>query len=381
MKVMMVSEYPADASAIEGGVAAAAFNLVNALIEFTDIDVTVLTFDRNHEGKDASVVQNGRLKIITCPMKKKYGLLRNFHFERRQFDHWFQSENPDVVHAQSEGLYASMAVGSAAPSVYTIHGIRLKELELNRPRIGFVRYVLGTRMIRNHHRAARHIVVINEYTRAEIDGLHTANVRLIHNAVDSHFFDLYDRDNTAPGRLLQVGGVRVRKDVKTAIKAVAKLREQGVDVVLDIVGPNEERLMGDTQNLIDTNHIKDSVHIHGMVSAEALDDYYCNADVVTMSSIEESSPISIVQGMAAGKPIVSTDVGGIREMLDEGVNGFLVPAGDHEALGERVSRLVTNRTLRSEFASASRQIALDEWSTRAVALKTYEMYKEMVNVS
>jgi glycosyltransferase involved in cell wall biosynthesis len=283
------------------------------------------------------------------------------------------------VHAQAEGLYASLAVNCDLPSVFTIHGVGLKELQLIKKRIGLIRYLLSTRMIKQHYKKARNIVVINEYTRKAIEGLHNAQIKLIHNAVDEHFFSLFDRDRPKPGHLLQVGGARVRKDVLTAMAAIVWLRENNITVKLDIVGANDSASLQRANEFIQRHNLSPYVTIHGLVSAEDLDELYQHADILMMSSIEESSPISIVQGMAAGKPIVSTDVGGIGEMIREGENGFLVEAGDSDSLGERISRLLADRNLRSNFARTSRRLAVDEWSTKAVALKTFEMYKEMQN--
>lgn len=379
MKLMMLSDYPADADAIGGGVAAAAYNLVNALLNYTDLDIVVFSFTSSVTTPSSQTHAEGRLKVVSCPAIAKFGLVRGFRHERRLFRDWVKAEQPDVIHAQSEGLYASLAVESGIPAVYTIHGIRLKELQIQRKKLGPVRYFLGTRLIKKHHRKARHIVAINEYTRNEIRDLHSAKVWLIHNAVDEHFFDLYANDDSTVGKLLQVGGIRPRKDIITALKAVDWLQRNGMQVTLDVVGPVNKKLLPEIEAYIEQHDLASVVSIRGLVSAEDLDRFYCNADILVMSSMEESSPIAIVQGMAAGKPVVSTDVGGIREMIEEGVNGYLVAVRDGSSLGEKIALLVTDRKKRSEFAQASREMAVRDWSTRAVARKTYEMYEEMVN--
>ncbi len=367
-----------NSSEIDGGVAAAAYNLVQALLEYTPIEISVIGFWPDFNESTPTVTEKDRLRIIRCPRPRPRAHLRGYHSERKIFSRFIRSEQPDIVHAQSEGIYASVAVRSGLPNVYTIHGIRLKELQMQRPDIGTVSYLLRSGLIKQHHRKATNIVAINKYTENAIAGLHNATVRIIHNAVDENFYGLYSTAEKSPGTLLQVGGVRSRKDIITCLKAIVRLKSRNVRVNLDIVGPNSDDSLSQVENFIDKNDLHNMVRIHGLVSAEAVENYYKNADIFVMSSVEESSPIAIVQAMAAGLPIVSTDVGGIAEMVSDGGNSFLVKIQDASALAEKIEKLVLDRELRRSFAEASHQLAVDDWSTRAVALKTYEMYKEII---
>jgi glycosyltransferase involved in cell wall biosynthesis len=113
------------------------------------------------------------------------------------------------------------------------------------------------------------------------------------------------------------------------------------------------------------------------VSSEELRALYRAADVFLLTSVEESSPIAIVEAMAAGKPIVATDVGGVSEMVASGENGTICSAGDDDGIGRAVSEIVRDRELRERFGEASRERATARWSARAVALATYDAYAEI----
>ena len=373
----MICDYPLTPSDINGGVAAAAYNLVQSLLEHTDIEIVTIGFWPDFDEDKAHVIKDGRLTVVRCPKALPRAHLRDYRRERKIFNHYIATERPDVIHAQSEGIYASVATNSGMPNVYTIHGIRLKELDMQKSDIGVVSHYLRSRLILQHHKKATNIIAINRYTENAISGLHNAKLQIIHNAVDDAFFDLYDQSRTNPGKLLLVGGIRQRKDIATCIRAISELKRRNRTVTLDITGPNEADYEAQVRSLIDENQLHDQVHIHGLVSSEKLEDLYKNADIFVMSSIEESSPISIVQAMACGKPIVSTDVGGIAEMIDHGENGFLVAAGDYVAIVDSIERLIEDRNLHGDFCRRSRQIALDDWSAKSVALKTYEIYKEI----
>lgn len=379
MKLLMICDYPANASEIEGGVAAATFNLVQSLLKYTDLEITVIGFSYGSDTSQPIVSNQGRLKAIrrTCP--KRLVNVLGLQQLRPILDEVLRAEQPDIVHAQGEGIYASLAVASGYPNVYTIHGIRLKELLMSKPEIGFLRYYFRQRLIKQHHRKAQNIVAINEYTREAIAGLHNAQIWLINNAVDEHFFELYSLDDPVQGNILLVGGVRPRKNIIGCLSAVRHLRDLSVPIHLDIVGPDTTDYLQQVNAYITEHQLGKYVTLHGLVTEDELDALYTCADISVLSSIEESSPIAIVQGMAAGKPIVSTNVGGIAEMLEDGTNGFLVDAGDWPALGGRLKMLIENRDLRTRFGTASHELAVKDWSAKAVALKTYEMYKGIVH--
>jgi glycosyltransferase involved in cell wall biosynthesis len=379
MKLLMICDYPMNASEIDGGVAAATFNLVQSLLKYTDIEITVIGFTYGSEDSQPVISNQGRLRAIrrTCP--RRFVNVLGLRQLRPPFRDVLLAEKPDIVHAQGEGIYASLAVTSGLPNVYTIHGVRLKELLMSKSELGFLRHYFRQRLIKQHHKKAKNIVAINEYTKAAIAGLHNAEVWLINNAIDEHFFELYSLDDPIPGNILLVGGVRPRKDIITCLSAVRYLRDYNVSIHLDIVGPDTEGYLQEVSAYIAAHQLGEHVTLHGLVTEDELDALYICADILVLSSIEESSPIAIVQGMAAGKPIVSTNVGGISEMVEESTNCFLVDAGDWQALGDRLRTLIENRDLRSQFGTASYELALRAWSAKAVALKTDEMYKEIVN--
>jgi len=379
MKLMLICDYPMSPSEIDGGVAAAAYNLVQALLEHTPIEIVVIGYWPDFVSSSPAITDHSRLRIVRCPWPKPRGHLRGFRAERKIFSSFIRDERPDIVHAQSEGIYASVAVNSGCPNVYTIHGVRLKELVMERSEMSTISYHLRAWLIQQHHRKATNIVAINRYTENEIRGLHNAKVRVIHNAVDESFFELYSTDEKEPGILLQVGGARARKDPITCLEAVVLLMEKKLPVKLDIVGPNTDDAMPQVEAFIEKHDLREVVRIHGLVSAEDVENFYRNADIFVMSSLEESSPIAIVQAMAAGLPVVSTNVGGISEMVEDKKNSFLIDPGDSRALAEKIERLILDRNLRQSFSGASRNLAINDWSNKAVALKTYQMYKEIIS--
>lgn len=102
------------------------------------------------------------------------------------------------------------------------------------------------------------------------------------------------------------------------------------------------------------------------------------AHVVCLPSYREGLPKVLIEAAACGKPIVTTDVPGCREVVCDGENGFLVPVRDSNALSAALGRLIENPELRHQMGKRSREIALTEFSSERVITQTLNIYKELI---
>ena len=379
IKLLMLCNYPLNTSEIFGGTSAAAYNLVQALVKYKDIEITTLSFWPGIKSNQFLTDSNSRIKIYRFPLRDKFSNLINHIDKRYIFKKILKKELPDIVHAQGEGMFTNLAVNSGLPNVFTIHGARLKELEMDRRSLGYIRYFLHKRLILNVYKKASNIVAINEYTKTYAANLHNARIWVIKNAVDEVFFDLYNQEKPDIGNILLVGGVRKRKDIITALKTVDNILKENINVTLNIVGPVDSEYNIEVNEFINHKNLKNNVIIHGLISADNLMNLYKKTDVFLLTSIEESSPISLVEAMAAGKPIVSTNVGGISEMVKNNRNAFLLNIKDDNNIAKSIQRIVGDRKLRKKLGTESNKIAINSWSAKAVALDTYKMYTEIVN--
>lgn len=100
-------------------------------------------------------------------------------------------------------------------------------------------------------------------------------------------------------------------------------------------------------------------------------------DVFALSSRTEGLPLVIPEAMATGLPVVSTAVGGIPGVLDEGATGFLVPAGDEATLRERLARLAEDRALADALGRRARAAALERYAAERMVRDYLEVYREV----
>lgn len=102
--------------------------------------------------------------------------------------------------------------------------------------------------------------------------------------------------------------------------------------------------------------------------------FLSNSHIVVLPSYREGLPKSLIEACAIGRPIVTTDVPGCREVVEDGVNGFLVPLKDSKSLSEAIEKLILDKELRIKMGNAGRRLAEREFSLESVIQKTFEIY-------
>lgn len=109
-----------------------------------------------------------------------------------------------------------------------------------------------------------------------------------------------------------------------------------------------------------------------------LDEVYADLDVVALTSDNEGLPVALIEAMAAGCPIVATDVGGVRELVRDGENGFVVPAGDEAALAARMIELLSAPERRAAMGQAAQERALADYSIERLVGDLDALYRQLL---
>lgn len=102
-------------------------------------------------------------------------------------------------------------------------------------------------------------------------------------------------------------------------------------------------------------------------------------DVVVLTSRNEGTPVALIEALAAARPVVATDVGGVRSVVEEGVTGFLAAPGDAPGIADAVRRLLRNPSLRSEMGRAGRAVMRDRYGPERLVRETRELYAELLS--
>jgi glycosyltransferase involved in cell wall biosynthesis len=107
--------------------------------------------------------------------------------------------------------------------------------------------------------------------------------------------------------------------------------------------------------------------------------YYQACDLYIHTSKADNFPLVILEAMACGKPIVSTDAGGIPEQVKDGVNGFVVPIGDDDQMVDKIIEIIKNPNLRKEMENNSLSIVRKNYTLENMVNSYLDLYRTVMN--
>jgi len=169
-------------------------------------------------------------------------------------------------------------------------------------------------------------------------------------------------------RIICVGSYEEVKGHKYLVDACRLLRERGIDFVCDLIGDGPVREQ--VQKQIADLNLQDKVIIHGSRKRQEVADMMRAADVKVLASVptaegkREGVPVVIMEAMATGLPVISSQLSGIPELVDDGRTGILVQPGDVNALADALQKLHENPALRFNMGRAGREKVLREFNLK-----------------
>jgi N,N'-diacetylbacillosaminyl-diphospho-undecaprenol alpha-1,3-N-acetylgalactosaminyltransferase len=170
--------------------------------------------------------------------------------------------------------------------------------------------------------------------------------------------------------VLMVGRAIRHKGVVEYIQAAAKVREQIFNVDFVLVGGVDDG----NPSSVSRDYLCSQSHIHWLGHRDDIAELTALCDICVLPSYREGVPRSLLEAAAMGKPIVTTDAVGCREVVEDGVNGFLVPVRDVGALAQRIVQLIQDAELRERMGRAGRLKAVQEFDVRHVVRQYLDLY-------
>jgi glycosyltransferase involved in cell wall biosynthesis len=296
---------------------------------------------------------------------------------------------PDVVHthtakAGAVGRAAALLAGRRPVVVHTFHGHVLR---------GYFG-TLGTLAFRAIEtvlaRATDRLVAVSPEVRDELVGLGVApasKFSVVRLGIELEPRVAFDGDAAEVRRRHGIGTERfvvgwfgrmtAVKRTDDLLSVLAALRERGIDALLLFVGDGDDR-----------ERLEERAHELGLAQAclflgyqEDVAPWYAICDAVVLTSASEGTPVTIIEALAAGRPVVATDVGGVPDVVDEGETGFLVAAGDTHAMAERLELLARDPARRAQMGREGRKRVLSRYAVDRLVGDVDALYRELLGTA
>ena len=299
-------------------------------------------------------------------------------------------ERPDILHthtakAGTVGRVAALLAGRRGPPivVHTFHGHVLRGyFGPLRSRV----FRLLERWLASHSTA---LIAVSPQVRDDLVALGVARrerfavIRLgieldqrvagtQNGRVESRRYLGIPADRFAVGWIGRMTAVKRTDDVLVAFK---RLRDQGVDAVLCLVGdgPDRSELERRAQEL---GVARDTLFLGYQ---EDVAPFYSAFDALVLPSSNEGTPVSAIEALAAGRPVVATRVGGVPDVVQEGEDGFLVEPGATDDLADRLAQLARDPALRERMGKAGRERVVPRYAVGRLVDDVDRLYRSLLS--
>lgn len=228
------------------------------------------------------------------------------------------------------------------------------------------------------------IVAISEGIRTVLidEGIAPNHVTTIHSAVDTEKFCPQEKDDAIRQRfgfksehtvIAILAQLIERKGHRYLFDAIPAIMEEQPNARFLILGkgPKEQELKGYSKSL----GIDPWVNFAGFQND--IDKILQNIDIVVHPALKEGLGVALLQASACAVPIVGAAAGGIPEIVRDGINGYLIPPADSQAISNRILKLINDEHLRNTLGKQGRAIAEDDFSINRMASENYALYQKI----
>jgi len=276
---------------------------------------------------------------------------------------------PDIVHAQS--------LGGGVPPLFSNRLLKIPYVIYGRGSDVYSPDWLTKLTAKPILKNASATLALTEDMKQKMLDICDGDISVVPNGVDLERFktSLGAKKEGNTKTIVFVGRLHPVKGVQYLIEAVAIVHQEIPDVKLVIVGDGIERSRLD--ELAEKLNLNGCIQFAGQVPQESIPQLMHQADVFVLPSLSEGLPVVLLEAMAAGLPIVATNVGGNPDIVEEGVNGYLVNAKNSEEIADRLLVLLQNDEIQEEISANNREkVEMFTWDRVAEAVE--EVYQKAI---
>jgi glycosyltransferase involved in cell wall biosynthesis len=380
MKIALLTpEYPHPKTGISGGIGTSIKNLAKGLLE-EGCQVRVLVYGQIED----SIFDDNGICIQQIRNVKIKGL--SWYLTRKKIEkiinNLYHSKEIDIVEAPDWTGITSFIKPKQCPIIMRLNGSDTYFCNLDNRPVKWKNKFHEKRALQK----ADALLSVSQFTADKTNEVFSLNKKftIIPNSID---IDSFKKDQTikeSPNTILYFGSL-IRKKGLLELPLIfnevlkenpaAKLILVGKDVPDIISGSNSTWEM--MKGLFTQEALQNVIYL-GSVPYTEIQSHINQATVCVFPSFAEALPVSWIEAMAMQKPIVASNIGWATDVIDGGVNGFLVHPENHREFASKINILLSNSQMRAEFGMAAREKVLHEFSVSVVAKQSLAFYKSLI---
>lgn len=326
-------------------------------IDKEEFDVYVVVTYGLNDNKYKEKLKNNNIKILNVA----HGTNRLWTIV--DLGKLFLREKPDVVHANIGSLQYVLLPAflcGVKKKFFTVHSMAYRIAGGYMKRVYKLAFCyLGFKPVGISKIVTESI--IKEY------GLQSDLVATVNNGIDTYRFTPIAHNTNEDITFINIGTLYYIKNQNYLIECFFEVHKVNPKTKLVIVGDGELRVQ--LEEMVREYHLEDAVSLVGNQNDVAA--YLESSDIYVSSSLVEGLPLSILEGMACGLPVIANKVGGIPDIVNDGQNGLLIELDDKKAFVEAMLLLANDESKRKAFGKESRERACKQWSLEQ-CVKGYE---------
>ncbi len=292
------------------------------------------------------------------------GIRKNFFWDLTE-SVMIAEKKPDHVHAHfgDESSNAALLLHSLSgiPYTFTTHSYDIFDNKYNN-------WKVKSRLAKKH-------ITISEYNKSYLVDRHDvdpSDILIIHCGVD---FRRIQRNTGSRSSNLLYSAARLHKEkgLDILIRALTQLKAKGISFRCEIAGDGEEKQ--ELERLIVLNDLRSEVKLLGNQTQEEVFAKLAQAAIFVLPSRSEGIPVSLMEAMAFGAPVLSTAICGIPELISNDVSGFLVPPDNVDLLAEKIEALLKDEKLRAAFSDKGYEKVSRDFDLHKESSKLLDLWK------
>jgi glycosyltransferase involved in cell wall biosynthesis len=367
----------------KGGAERLVIDIVRALLKLSSNKVKLILF----EGKIEYPIEDIAPYIEVVPAKVSLSVWKRNTYEIDRLQNAIESFQPHIIHTHLfEAEIVSRSCNFPHAKWFTHVHDRMPSLKKLRITSLFSKRDLTNYFERKFllHRYASNggnqFVAISQDISSyllQIVPPKKNKVILLKNAIDVKRFVSTAEKNTSDTstifKLISVGRLDQNKNHVLLIECVSILKTMGQLVHLTILGEGDQRTV--LENRIQALHLDNEVSLPGTVGH--VEHHLWESNLYLHAALTEGFGLTIVEAMAAGLPVVALDGGGNRDLVENGINGYLIAQPDAKLFAEKIINLLQNHQIRSDMGKYAAQFAV-QFSIEPYGEKLIDIYKNAV---